>query len=293
MKPAAFHYERPASLAEALALKATHGEEARFIAGGQSLVPAMNFRMAQPAVLIDLNRVAGLDAIAYAADGTLTIGAGARYRTIERHAEIAARHPLLPEALGNVAHPQIRNRGTLAGNCCHADPASEMPMVLALLGARFRLASAGGERSLAAGDFFLGPLTTALEPAEMLAGIEIPPLPARSGTAFLELSRRKGDYAMMGVAALLALDGAGRIAEARLGFCNAGPTPRLAPRAAAALIGRAPEPSAFAEAARLAQGEIEPMGTLQASPDYQKHLAGVLARRALAQAAARIAGDAA
>ncbi|MBE9606090.1 FAD binding domain-containing protein [Acetobacteraceae bacterium H6797] len=287
MKPAAFAYERPATLAEALALKARHGDEARFIAGGQSLVPAMNFRMAQPGMLIDVGQVEGLDTIAYDTAGTLTIGARARYRAIERHPEIIARHPLIPEALHEVAHPQIRNRGTLAGNCCHADPASEMPMVMLTLGARFLATSAAGERLIEAADFFLGALTTALSPEEMLARIAIPPLPDRCGTAFLELSRRKGDYAMMGVAAVIALDADGRIAEARLGFCNAGITPRVAPAAAALLKTQAPEAAAFAEAASMAQTEIEPGGTLQASPDYQRHLAGVLARRALAIAASR------
>lgn len=279
MKPAPFDWHAPDSIEAALALKAAHGDEARFLAGGQSLVPAMNFRVATPAVLIDLNRVAPLDALAYAPDGTLVIGAMCRYRRIERDAEVARRHPLLVEALAEVAHPQIRSRGTLGGNLSHADPASEMPAVMRALEARFLLRSARGERSVSAHEFFLAPLTTALAPEEMLAEIRIPKLPAGAGTAFLELARRRGDYAMMGCAALLAPN------EARLAFLSAGPTPLRAPRAEAALR----EGAGFVEAARIAAEEVDPLGSVQASPAYQRHLARVLAERALNLAGARAA----
>lgn len=287
MKPAPFDWHAPATLAEALALKAHHGDAARFLAGGQSLVPAMNFRVSQPAMLVDLNRVAGLDGIAWDADGTLSIGAMTRYRSIERDAAIAARQPLLIEALAEVAHPQIRTRGTLGGNLAHADPASEMPAVMLALGARFRLASSSGGREVAAADFFIAPLTTVLAEDEMLAEIRIPPLPSRSGTAFLEVARRRGDYAMLGVAVVVVRDAAGRCREARLAFLSAGPTPVLAPRAAALLRGTALDKKSIADAATMAQQEVEPMGSVQANPGYQRHLAGVLARRALSIAAAR------
>jgi carbon-monoxide dehydrogenase medium subunit len=289
MKPAPFEWHAPDTVEAALALKSTHGDAARFLAGGQSLVPAMNFRVAQPAILVDLNRIPALDELRFEPDGTLVIGAMCRYRRIERDAEVARRLPLLVEALAEVAHPQIRSRGTLGGNLSHADPASEMPAVMLALDARLVLRRAGGERVLAARDFFLAPLTTALEPDEMLAEIRIPPLPARTGTAFLEVARRRGDYAMMGVAALVSADAEGRCTAARLAFLSAGPTAMAAPRAAATLAGTALEDRALDEAARLAATELDPLGSVQASPAYQRHLAGVLAARALRTARARIA----
>lgn len=281
MKPAPFDWHAPDSAAAALALKARHGEDARFLAGGQSLVPAMNFRVAQPAVLIDLNRVAGLDAIAVDAEGTLRLGAMVRNARLERAAE-ARPWPILAEALAEVAHPQIRNRGTIGGNLAHADPASEMPAVMLALEARMVLRSAArGEREVPAALFFQGALATALEPDEMLAEIRIPALPPRSGTAFLELARRRGDYAMMGVAAVVTLDAEGRCIAARIACCSAGPVPMAAPRAAAALLGTRLEDDAIAEAAALLREEVDPLGSVQASPAYQRHLAGVLGRRAL------------
>ncbi|HEV7268888.1 MAG TPA: FAD binding domain-containing protein [Falsiroseomonas sp.] len=225
MKPAPFDWHAPAAIEEALALKARHGEEARFLAGGQSLVPAMNFRMAQPVVLVDLNRVAGLDGIDAGDDGSLRIGAMTRNARIERDALAARTHPILAEALREVAHPQIRNRGTLGGNLAHADPASEMPAVMLALDARFLLRSERGRREVVAADFFLAPLTTALQPDEMLAEILLPPLATGSGTAFIEVARRRGDYALMGVAAVLARDADGLCTMARIACCSAGPTP--------------------------------------------------------------------
>jgi carbon-monoxide dehydrogenase medium subunit len=289
MKPAPFEWHAPGTIEAALALKAAHGDAARFLAGGQSLVPAMNFRVAQPAVLVDLNRIAALDALRFEPDGTLVVGAMCRYRRIERDAEVARRLPLLAEALAEVAHPQIRSRGTLGGNLSHADPASEMPAVMLALVARFTLRRDGGERVLPARDFFLGALTTALGPEEMLAEIRIPALPARTGTAFLEVARRRGDYAMMGVAAVVTRDAAGRCAAARLAFLSAGPTPMEAPRAAAALAGTALTDTDIEAAARLAATEIDPLGSVQASPAYQRHLAAVLAARALRTAISRAA----
>ena len=289
MKPAPFEWHAPGSVEAALALKARHGEEARFLAGGQSLVPAMNFRVAQPAVLIDLNRVPGLDGIAQGADGSLRIGAMARNAAVERDAGAARAHPILAEALHEVAHQQIRNRGTLGGNLSHADPASEMPAVMLALDAAFVLRGARGERVLPAASFFLGTLTTALGPDEMLAEIRLPASPPRTGTAFLEVARRQGDYAMMGVAALVTLDAGGVCTAARLACCSAGPTPMAAPRAAASLLGTRITEADIAEAASLLRTEIDPMGSVQASPAYQRHLAGVVAARALRVARGRAA----
>lgn len=268
MKPAPFEYIAAPSLATALAAKAQHGAEARFLAGGQSLIPAMNFRLAQPAVLIDINGLAELDYVRL--DGALRIGALTRMRTLERSALVAERQPLLAEALPHVAHPQIRNRGTLGGNLAHADPASELPAVMLALNARLRLESARGGRWIDAKAFFIGALTTALREDEMLVEVELPSLPLRTGTAFLEVARRRGDYALMGVAAVVSL---GR--EARLAFCNAGATPILVK------VSHPQNPEAQV------QGAIEPPGNVHASKDFQRHLAGVLARRALQSASER------
>lgn len=286
MKPAPFDWHAPATIEEALALKARFGEEARFLAGGQSLVPAMNFRMAQPAVLVDLNRVAGLDGVA---EGGLSIGAMTRSAALERDAEAARAWPILAEALAEVAHPPIRNRGTIGGNLSHADPASEMPAVMLALQARFVLRAAGRMREVPAAAFFLGPLSTALAPDEMLAAIRLPPRPPRTGTAFLEVARRRGDYAMLGVAAVVTLDAAGVCRAARIACCSAGPTPMAAPRAAAALVGTGLEEAAIVAAAALVREEVEPLGSVQAPAAYQRHLAGVLAARALRLAKARAA----
>jgi carbon-monoxide dehydrogenase medium subunit len=281
VKPAPFTWHAPPTVEEALALKAAHGEAARFLAGGQSLVPAMNFRVAQPDVLLDLNRVAGLDGIAADADGALRLGAMTRNARLEQDATARRTHPILAEALHEVAHPQIRNRGTIGGNLSHADPASEMPAVMLSLDARFVLRSARGAREVTAAAFFVAPLTTALEADEMLAEIILPALPPRTGTAFLEVARRRGDYAMMGVAAVVTLDAVGVCTAARLACCSAGPTPVAAPRAAASLVGTRLGEADIAVAATQLSEEVDPMGSVQASPAYQRHLAGVLAARAL------------
>ena len=206
----------PETLEEALALKAAHGEEARFLAGGQSLVPAMNFRLVQPAVLVDLNRVLGLDRLGVGLDGSLHIGAMIRNARLERDAAARQSHPVLAEALAEVAHSQIRNRGTPGGNLAHADPASELPAVLLALEASLSYAARRRSARWPRPDFFLGPLTTALAPDEMLTEIHIPALPPRTGTAFLEFARRRGDYAMMGVAAVVTHDADGVCVAARL-----------------------------------------------------------------------------
>ncbi|MEP7357448.1 MAG: xanthine dehydrogenase family protein subunit M [Anaerolineales bacterium] len=288
MKPAAFEYAAPTTLDEALALKAEHGDEAKFLAGGQSLVPAMNFRLVQAALLVDLNRLGELDYVREAADGGLRLGAMTRQRRLERDPLIAKRAPLLHAAMPDVAHPQIRNRGTLGGSLAHADPASELPVVAVALEARLRAQSAGGERWIAAADFFQGLFTTALAANEMLVEVALPPLPARTGTAFLEFARRRGDYAMMGVAAVVTLDEAGRCQRVRLVYLNAGDGPMLAAQAAARLMGEDPTAGLLAEAARLAaETEISPTGNVHATPAYQRHLAAVLGRRALVSAVER------
>ena len=293
MKPAAFEYAAPAALAEALALKAEHGDEAKFLAGGQSLVPAMNFRLAQVALLVDLNGLAELDFIRLDDSGALRLGAMTRQRRVEREALVASRAPLLHEAMPWVAHPQIRNRGTLGGSLAHADPAAELPVVALALQARLRAQSVSGERWIEAADFFLGLFTTALAPDEMLVEMALPPLPARTGTAFIEFARRRGDYALMGVAAVIGLDEAGLVRQARLVYLNAGQSPVLAASAAAALEGQRPTAERIGEAARLAaETEIGPEGNVHASAAYQRHLAAVLTRRAVTRAVERASGPA-
>jgi len=290
LKPAPFRYAAPRSLEELLALKAEHGDDATFLAGGQSLIPTMNFRLAQPAILLDLNALPDQNTISETAAGGVRIGALVRHADIETSEAIARLQPLAHEAVGYVAHPQIRNRGTLCGNLAHADPASEMPAVMLALGARMHARSATSERWIDAADFFESIFSTALEEDEMLCEVDLPPLPDASGTCFLEISRRPGDFAMMGVAAVVALDDAGKCAEARLAYCGAGDTPLLAHGAADILTGEKPDEEVFSNAAREAADEIEPPGNVHLTGAYQKHLVGVLTGRALRTAVARAKG---
>src|ERR1700693_6400324 len=193
MKPAPFKYIAATSLEHALALKAEYGDDAKFLAGEQSLMPAMNFRLAQPAILIDINRIDGLGAIRPRDQGGACVGALVRYRTLERDSGLKAMFPLIAEALPHIAHPQIRNRGTIGGNLSHADPASELPAIMVALGARFRVQAARHERWIDAPDFFAGALTTDLQGDEMLVDIELPPAKPRTGCCFMEIARRRGD----------------------------------------------------------------------------------------------------
>ena len=287
MKPAPFDYEAPDSLPEALALLARHGGEAKLLAGGQSLIPVMNFRLAQPSLLVDLNRLPDLDYVRRSAAGGLLLGALTRQRRLERDPLVAELAPLLHEAVPSIAQPQIRNRGTLGGSLAHADPAAELPVVAVALGARLRLAREGAERWVDAQDFFTGLFSTALEPEEILVEIELPPPPPRTGWAFLEVARRHGDYAQAGVAARVSLDSDGRCREAGLTYLSAGAAPVAARQSAAVLAGEVPSPLAFAAAAEAAEGEIDPVDDVHASARFKRHLARVLTVRALTLAAER------
>lgn len=290
MKPAAFEYFAPQSLDAALALLAQHGGDAKPLAGGQSLIPAMNFRVAQPAILVDLNRLDELDYVRQADGGELRIGAMTRQRRLERELLVARAAPLLHETIPYIAHPQIRNRGTIGGSLAHADPAAELPVIAMALDARLRLQSASGERWVAAGEFFQGLFTTALTPEELLVEIALPAMPPRTGWSFIEFARRHGDYALMGVAARVTLDEAGQCRQARLVYLNAGDGPVDARQAAESLRGRTLSTEAIDAAADLAaDNEIDPTGNVHASAEYQRHLANVLTRRALKQAAERVA----
>lgn len=287
MKPAPFKYIAASSLAHALSVKAEYGEEARFLAGGQSLVPTMNFRLAQPAVLIDINPLEALAGLARVDGHSLRIGALTRYRTIERDPAVPEALPLIAEALPHIAHPQVRNRGTIGGNLAHADPASELPAIVVALQGRLHAQSARGERWIAARDFFVAPLTTALGVDEMLTGIELPVQPARSGSCFMEVARRKGDFALIGIATTVTLDEAGLCTGARAALCGGGATPIDVSAAMAALVGCADKEAAVADAAAAVEAMTDPQGSIHASPDYQRHLAGVLAKRALTVALER------
>lgn len=292
MKPSSFEYLAPDSLESALASMAQYGSDAKLLAGGQSLVPAMNFRVAQPALLVDLNGLAELDTIRQSDDGELRIGAMTRQRRLERDPLVAQFAPLLHEAMPHVAHPQIRNRGTLGGSLAHADPAAELPVVTVALGARFRAQSADGQRWIAAGQFFHGLFTTDLTPEEILVEVALPALAPRTGWSFMEVARRHGDYALMGVAAWVTLDERGICQQARLVYLNAGDGPVDARQAAQLLQGETPSPASIEAAAAIAsENEMAPVGNVHASVAYQRHLARVLTRRALMQAFERAETD--
>lgn len=291
MKPAAFEYRRPDSLDEALGIFAELGSDAKALAGGQSLVPAMNFRLARPAVLVDLNRLDPLAYIAESPDGGLRIGAMTRQRAAERSPAVAGRASLLFEAMPWIAHPQIRNRGTMGGSLAHADPAAELPAVMVALDARFVVRSRTASRTVPAEGFYTGILTTALRPDELLTEVQIPPPAVRTGTAFMELARRHGDFALVGVAVAMALDERGRCSSARIVLLSVGDGPVLADTAMAALVGSVPTTSRIEEAARLAgETDIDPPSDIHASAAYRRHLARVLVRRAVSQAVGR-SGD--
>jgi carbon-monoxide dehydrogenase medium subunit len=292
MKPAPFEYLAPDSLDAALEILARGvGEagDAKLLAGGQSLIPVMNFRLAQPALLVDLNRLKELDYVRQE-DGGLRIGAMTRQRTLERDPLVARLSPLLAETVPFIAHPQIRNRGTVGGSLAHADPAAELPAVAVALDARFRLQRSGGERWVEARNFFNGLFSTVLEPDEMLVEVALPAPPLRTGWAFLEVARRHGDYAQVGVAARVTLDDAGKCREARLVYLSVGDGPVEACGAAGLLAGGGEE-AIEAAAEKASRDEMEPTGDIHASSDFKRHLARVVTGRALRRAFARAKGS--
>jgi carbon-monoxide dehydrogenase medium subunit len=284
VKPAAFQYFAPTTVEEALMLLAEHGSDAKPLAGGQSLIPAMNFRLAQPAVLVDLNRIQPLAFIT--SDGAgLHIGGMTRHRAVERSEEVARLAPLVSAAMPFVAHAAIRTRGTIGGSLAHADPAAELPAVMLALDAALVVDSRSGRRLVKAGDFFLGLFATALAPGELVVGVDIPAVPPRTAFAFDEVSRRHGDFALAGVAASVTLDRDGTCSAARIALFGVADRPVLAATAAQALVGTRPTSGAirdFAEAA--ARTDIEPTSDIHASSDYRRHLAAVLMRRAISRA---------
>ncbi len=287
MKPAPFEYHVPDSIEQGLDLLREHGDEAKILAGGQSLVPAMNFRVVQPRFLIDLNRVAELSYI-HEEGNVIRIGSMARERHLEFDSSIAKRTPLLTEAVPFIAHPQIRNRATIGGSIANADPAAELPVLMLALSARLKAKNVSGERWIDAQDFFTGMFTTALESDEILVEIELPFMPARTGWSFMEVAPRTGDYALMGVAALVTLEKNGKCKKAKLVYLNAGDGPVDAKEAAKILEGEKINDKLIESAAAMASGkEINPFGNVHTSPDFQSHLANVLTKKALKQAIQR------
>jgi CO/xanthine dehydrogenase FAD-binding subunit len=286
MKPASFEYHDPTSLDEAVDLMSQFGDEARPLAGGQSLVPLMNFRLLCPAHLIDLNGVSELSYLKTKPD-VLRIGATTRQRALERSVDIAQRWPLLREAASFIGHIQIRNRGTVGGSLAHAFPSAELPVAMVTLDASLVLGAKNRRRTVPAQDFFLSYMSTVLEPTELLSEIEVPALPPNTGWSYQEVSRRHGDFALAGAASVVSLDSNGKIYHARLVLT--GTTPVRARKAEDSLLGEKPSEGLFRDAARRASQNLEHDPDIHASAEYRRGVSEVLARRALAQAAARAA----
>lgn len=282
MKPPPFAYHDPATLEEAITLLSTL-PNARPLAGGQSMMPMLNMRFAQPDHLVDLNRIAGLDGVTVEPDGALTIGAMARQRVLEQHPEVARRCPLMVEALAQVGHRQTRNRGTIGGSLCHLDPAAELPLVAAAMEAVVRVAGPNGQRDIAFADFAQGYMTPGMEPEELLVAVRIPAQPTGAGHCFLEYARRHGDFAIASVAAMLVPDAAGRIAQARVALGGVGAVPLRLPEAEVALRDAQDVSKAVA-----ATASLEPMEDALVPAWYRRHLAGVLLGRALVIAQSRM-----
>jgi carbon-monoxide dehydrogenase medium subunit len=285
MKPAPFEYFRPHTLDEAVALLGAHDGEARLIAGGQSLVPLMNFRLLRPGALIDINRLTPLEGIADDAGG-LRIGALTRHVALETAPLVRARFPVLAEAISHVGHLAVRNRGTIGGSLAYADPAAELPLLAVLLDADIRTRSLSGVGSHAARDFFLGPLTTALGDDEIVTEIVLPALPPGSGSDFAEVSLRGGDFAIVAAAATLTLAD-GRITQARLAVTGLGEVPLRLTDIEAGVVGHRPTPAVFGAASQAARAAVAPASDLRASAAYRSHLVGVLTERVLSEAGAR------
>ncbi len=290
MKPAPFAYSAPESMQEAMSLLEQHGDVGKVLSGGQSLGPLLNMRLASPEVLIDINR---LDELAYIRhrDDHLLIGALARQRAVERSPIIPQRWPLLYEAVPYIGHPTLRNRGTVCGSIAHADPAAELPAVATALDAELRIRGPEGERTAHPGEFFVSYLSTTLKPEELLVEVRFPPPRPRTGQAWLEIARRHGDYALVGVAAVLTLREDGACDSARLVYTGVAPVPFDAREATELLVDERPTKDSFAVAAEQAATESEPGSDVHATARYRRHLVRVLTRRALERALQQAKGE--
>ncbi|HVB06779.1 MAG TPA: xanthine dehydrogenase family protein subunit M [Acidimicrobiales bacterium] len=282
MKPRQFEYHRPRRLDEALGLLAEQGEEAKVIAGGQSLIPMLNFRLAAPAHLVDINAVEELGTLTFTPDG-VRIGATVRQHALEQAPDAALSYPLLTSALGQVAHLQIRNRGTVCGSLAHADSAAELPATMVALDATMVARSVRGERRIPAREFFEFHLGTALEADELLTAVEVPASPPRSAGTFVELARRAGDFALVGAAAQASFSEGGRVLAAALSCSGVAPTPLLLEEAAAIATGSALEDEVLMEVDQAVRRAVDPPADVHASASYRRVVAGTLARRALGE----------
>jgi CO/xanthine dehydrogenase FAD-binding subunit len=287
VKPPKFDYAAPESLDEATRLLADD-DEAKVLAGGQSLLPLLNFRLAAPSLLVDLRRIRGLDAIERG-DGGIRLGAMVTQRAAEDDESLLREVPLLREALRFVAHPQIRSRGTVVGSIAHADPAAELPALLVALDARVHVRSTRGTRSVDAADLYDGYFTTSLEPGELMTSIELPAAAARTGAACVEVVQRAGDYALCGAVVQVTRSAAGEIEDVRVGLLGVGQRPARAAAVEERLRGESPTAQLLAEAATHAADGISPADDRQATAEYRRHLSRVLVRRGLEQALERAA----
>lgn len=285
MKPAPFDYHVPCELEEALALMEQYGNDAKVLAGGQSLVPAMNFRLARPSVLVDLNNLSQLSYIVRTETDGLRVGAMTRQRSVERSHLVKECSPLTFHTMPYIAHVQIRNRGTFGGSIAHADPAAELPAVAVTLNAKLKLERKGGSRWVNAEDFYIALFTTELMPQEIITEVELPPLLRRTGWSVHEVSRRQGDYAIAGAVATVTLNDKGACEQARLIYFSVGDGPIIAHHAARLLSGQIPTAEAIEEAAyAAAQQDIDPITDIHASAEYRRHLVKVLTQKVLADA---------
>ena len=288
MKPAPFEYFAPLELQEALDLLERYGDEAKILAGGQSLMPLMNLRLARPGLIIDINRLSSLDTITATPEGGLTIGALTRQRALERSKIVQEQNPILAAAMPLIGHFQIRNRGTIGGSLVHADPAAELPAVSLLLGAEFLLRSKSAVRVVPAAEFFLSYLTTAIRPAELLTEIRLPKWPSGEAWAVQEIARRKGDFALIGVALRAELDGEETVQKAVIVMFGVDSKPLRMERAEAILKGRRISEAFLRELSGVVAEELQPDSDIHASAAYRKEVGGVLVRRALESALANV-----
>lgn len=291
MKPAPFAYCAPTELVAALDLLAEHGDEAKVLAGGQSLMPMMNMRLARPGVIVDINRLAELEYIAQTTEGGLAIGALTRQRAIERSSVVRQQNPLLAATIPLIGHFPIRNRGTLGGSLVHADPAAELPALSLVLEAEFVLKSAAQERVVRAEDFFLSYLTTAIAPEEILTEIRLPAWQPAWGWDVQEVCRREGDFALVGAAALLQVDDNNTCQMVRFALFGVGGAPVRLQRAEAMLCGQRVDDAALVEVAKVVSEELDPDADIHASAAYRKEVGGVMVRRTLQQALRRAKED--
>ena len=289
MKPAPFAYFAPLTMQEAVSLLDEHGYEAKLLAGGQSLVPLMNLRLARPEVLVDLNRVQELSFVE-CTDGHVRIGAMTRHHTVATSPRIAGVSPLLSHAAGHIGYRAIRHRGTMGGSIAHADPASEVPCIAVVQGAEIEVMGSGGVRTIPAEEFFLDHMTTALEPEEMVRSVRFPRMRPGDSWGFKEFARKVGDFAVVIVAVLLRIE-SGQVVSARIGLGGVEATPRRSRPAEQLLVGSPAGQAVIDEAARAAAETVDPMSDIHGSADYRRRLVNALTRRALHEAAGRQGGE--